>query len=755
MSKKNKKKAKQNNNMDWKEKLAEDAKEKLKYDEVSQNESAVEVAAMIEIKQIGDIFNPAQAPYNFVPLNEKVIESEEKPGQNNCSFDKFHLGKNTGFIEITIETKTPLYIRDTLTQDEIVESDKAEKSGKKFINPDFFSPAGEIRIPGSSLRGMVRNLVEIMSYGKFRFFEKDKRFYYRSFMDKSSRLKEAYNNKMVAGNGDNGYSQKIKAGYLIKDNMDYKIKLAEIDINGCQYYRVEEDDIINHGILTSRMSRVIKGIRDKNPAYEIWFKKVKFTVSPPKIHKYSVNLYFSKVIEICNINGTLNGSKEGTLVHSGWVGNQRIGKHLHWVIGPKSNNEISITKEVVRDYKNDKNRDPDINLIKWLEKPGVTEVPCFYIEEAENVKSFGHTGLFRLTYDKEVADFVYNWGEHKKDLCDIPTAIFGTEMDFSGRVFFEDAELVLKNSQTKENIFLEIRQPRILSTPKPTTFNHYLCQPEMPTPVFKDIRGNDFSILLQDLTQPEAEILNKTYKLIPRNNSNIYRPNNAVSNEYKTEVFKILVKKNATRHIREFKDIKDWNSDDCIRGNKLYWHRNGNNWIDLEVQNHAQNDDQHTMIKPIKVGVSFTGRIRFENLSEVELGALLFALDLPEDCCHKIGMGKPLGLGSVKIMPKLYLSKREKRYTDLLSEWGSEGETRIQESTNKSETKDDFKDKFQKFVLNKLGENTISDLWAVNRMKELIRMLDFNNKPVDAKTEYMALNKFKERRILPKPTDVI
>ena len=33
-------------------------------------------------------------------------------------------------------------------------------------------------------------------------------------------------------------------------------------------------------------------------------------------------------------------------------------------------------------------------------------------------------------------------------------------------------------------------------------------------------------------------------------------------------------------------------------------------------------------------------------------------MDLPPECAHKIGMGKPLGLGSIRISPTVVISNR-------------------------------------------------------------------------------------------------
>ncbi len=156
--------------------------------------------------------------------------------------------------------------------------------------------------------------------------------------------------------------------------------------------------------------------------------------------------------------------------------------------------------------------------------------------------------------------------------------------------------------------------------------------------------------------------------------------------------------------------------------------------------------------------MKFQGRIRFENLSQAEIGALLFSLDLPGGCYHKLGMGKPLGLGSVKITPRLFLSDRKKRYENMFSEWNNE----IPESDQISKCKTDF----EQYVLSGIGESKQETLWNTERSKELKRMLyyDFNfTKKLESagKIGYMEIipstgqNDFKDRLVLPKPSDVM
>ena len=156
-------------------------------------------------------------------------------------------------------------------------------------------------------------------------------------------------------------------------------------------------------------------------------------------------------------------------------------------------------------------------------------------------------------------------------------------------------------------------------------------------------------------------------------------------------------------------------------------------------------ETRHTKIKPIDKGALFNGEIRFENLSKVELGALLFALDLPKGCAHKLGMGKPLGLGSVRITPKLYLSDRKNRYKNISAEWNG--------LKDESSSIEEFKKAFEKYVIEKLNER-VPSLWEIERMKALKRFLDFDSKPDNSKTEYMQLREFRERRVLSHPTEI-
>ncbi len=69
-------------------------------------------------------------------------------------------------------------------------------------------------------------------------------------------------------------------------------------------------------------------------------------------------------------------------------------------------------------------------------------------------------------------------------------------------------------------------------------------------------------------------------------------------------------------------------------------------------------------IQPLDYGTRFHCRIDFTNLEADEFAALLFAVALEEGMRHKIGYGKPLGLGSIRLSPtRLTLVDYATRYT--------------------------------------------------------------------------------------------
>jgi hypothetical protein len=101
------------------------------------------------------------------------------------------------------------------------------------------------------------------------------------------------------------------------------------------------------------------------------------------------------------------------------------------------------------------------------------------------------------------------------------------------------------------------------------------------------------------------------------------------------------------------------------QGRKFYLHRwSGDKdcWRTTDP-NDPKTKAQKVKVKPIKRGAVFYFYLDFENLSAQELGALLYALRPTSEFRHKLGLGKPLGLGSVRIdVVGICLVNRADRY---------------------------------------------------------------------------------------------
>ena len=78
----------------------------------------------------------------------------------------------------------------------------------------------------------------------------------------------------------------------------------------------------------------------------------------------------------------------------------------------------------------------------------------------------------------------------------------------------------------------------------------------------------------------------------------------------------------------------------------------------------GENADQKNRVRPVRSGQEFFFHIDFDNLTDAEMGLLLYALAPEDKFHHKLGMGKPLGLGSVKIeVLEWNAIDRKKRYS--------------------------------------------------------------------------------------------
>lgn len=693
----------------------------------------------------------ARAPYNFIPLNEKVID-----GQKREPFAIFIEKNNTGYIDCEVETITPLYMREGGEN----EKDTGRETNKQ--STDFFSVANEKRIPGSSFRGLIHNLVEILSWSKLT-TDHNRVLHYRGLADKSNLNKEYQNQLSSFDYKSKSITYEMNAGYLTKDGFSYQIIPAQ-QLAGDKYRKVKSKQF--YQILEAE-TKVRKGYKNLKKGY--FFK-----------------------------------SDEEYVVVSGFMANK---KH-DWVINPPdyNNKRILIDAADIVIYRADENRTgPDIT--DELRKSKDNLVPCFYVIHKNNKISLGHTAMFRLAYEQSFGDLLPY--EYIVSSLDMTETLFGTvnqnnNSALAGRVFFEDLKLNVNGNSIRQLKAI----PEILASPKPTTFQHYLVQENATIRDLSHYNSNtilrgykkywhrkrdwlckelsfdkasfniflgfknfrlpeqhqeetDLKIKIKNVTKLDDSIKKLLFEYVQITNNFMQIPKSDFEFQCDKKIFKSFLKylgcsiKNENTFetqnwikIKKIDDLTDETFKKAISQLRTM----------LNIQT------QYTVISAIPSGYKFSGRIRFENLSNEELGVILFALMLPEGCYHKMGMGKPIGLGSVKISSKLFLSKRNQRYSSLQTEWCKAYKCETQEKI------DQFKSAFEKYIISKLDEPErpkSGKLWDTYRLQQLKVMLDWSNtelKHWNDRTRYLEIerkdnghkvNEYKNRPVLPIPSQVI
>ncbi len=665
----------------------------------------------------------ANAPYNFVPLNRSIVIADPLPKHDkyyNESSDRF-----TGYIDCTIRTETPVFIGSSITIDEF--GKQKESADNKFKKSDFFSPAGEkakhLRIPGSSLRGMVRNLVEIVSWSRFGFFE-DRNLYYRSFADTSS-LGIEYNKNINPVDEKTGKaSYKISAGYIVKKGVKYYIYPAKEK----QYDRISTDEA----------SELIK---NSGQGYS------KFDYYEVDNGKYIV------------VSGPMPGKKD-------WIINQ---------IDKDTEKEIKIPEIDIESYRNDITRgDKVYNLLDKCENDPI--VPCFYFtwtdkNEKKRV-SFGHTGLFRIAYEKSIGDhlpaihhehlkYLFTWDNISKEDEDKIRTFLEDELEIgwtkTAKISKSDniRTIISTNENSAEIIIDKDENIAKLIINDEIIYRFTLKKEKGKLCIYSD--KLDFAHAIFGANTEETENLfagrvsfEDAYLVNPNKNP-VMDESSVTLLEPKPTSFQLYLEQDTN----DLEKLKHYNSETRIRGNKFYWHKSKDNW---HKNRSGKNDKVITKIKPVEPETLFKFRIRYENLSKNELGALLFVLKLPDGYAHKIGMGKPLGLGSVFIEPTLFVTDRGKRYSSLFNDkdkWELGKTQCVEEEMNK------IIDAFEQHIFKNMSDedrNNASSLCETYRLKQLSWILNVNHgKELEksGKTDYMKFpDGFKYRNVLPTAENV-
>ena len=398
----------------------------------------------------------ALAPYNFVPLPDRIIRLT--PDKILPDQDQYHSNRLTGYLDCELITESPLYTRAALTPKDYEAGAQAKDESAFFYITDKNKPV----IPGSSLRGLLRNLVEIVTYSKVRNVS-EKKLVYRAVGDTTSHG-NAFRDRLMQFDGERNrtkhYTPLIRGGYIVKHKGDWAIQPAQ-EIDGTTYAYL----VINESLFKSLRS--IPGCKN---ASEIYIQTGKYDYQ--SVRGNFLRVKYAPVLRA--EAGSKPGLRRGTLAISGDMNSKRTEAVVYEA--DTSQSPLLLSDDMIDDYRNQVSKEQE-SLLGSKEGVLRDNQPIFYVtDENGNVDFFGHARMFRLPYPASPLDFVPSVIKGGGDL-DMAEAIFGfTKKEgkgkaqaYAGRVFISDAQLQAE----QKNIWLaedKVVVPKILASPKATTF---------------------------------------------------------------------------------------------------------------------------------------------------------------------------------------------------------------------------------------------------------------------------------------------
>lgn len=677
------------------------------------------------------------APYNFISqANNNIIaynNFSELPKHNRLYEDRI-----SGYIEYEIVNHTPLVIGDGKNE---------AKETKIFQNHD-----DKFTIPGNTIRGMVRNNLSILSLSDISEFINNQQFYFRSFGKGGARdvytEKLDISQKIIDGERVSA-PHNILGGYIKRVSVnEYEIYSAKkTESAKLNYFRISEHflrnmispnvkdvnymytekilDLINNKSkysLTSYEKQRKKALSDKKK-YKLSKEEQeelnnlnRLMLSKQKLKKDLLKNnrnrgYLPYCIEVgFEVNDKGNVSKidllskcrkKGFLLSSEFI----MDKQAHYLI-PEIDEESAIkikrgSKEFedieyyiddllrTKKYKIDeKNGElkPNTDKNKYFKLPEIGEIKPFFYGKFNGRLFIGRSPYLRIPYEYSVKSGI-NKREYN-DGYDYGQALFG---------FTEQGKN--KKSYKGRLSFEDCVFYKSIDLKGPKYKNFYSIVLNTPSPT-------NYPSYLEQYDKVDKK------KLIDYNN-----------NKFK------------------------------IRGIKQYWIKDFvSNYNDLKEysKNKSINKNILTVVKPIRTGSVFKGKINFNNLSREELGLLAWSLKVDEKANENIGLGKPYGFGRVQINNiKIMTEDIKKKYSS------------INESFYNEEDREKLKNQYIDYIKTKYNIN-LNELNSIKELKMIKTYLVSKENAnetrymlLDFEDGYKKVNEFTKLEVLPEIEEAI
>lgn len=572
------------------------------------------------------------APFRFARINRWVFKPEWGP---LVSHDVPFADGYSGVIEFTIKAETPLMVGGP------------RGIANNNVHP-FQLPCGKYAIPSSSIQGMIRSVLEIATFGKLGPFVQDRRFAVRDISGKSKTAKQVYQERMVTGLGgssDDPFKSKAKTGWLLKSKSGLVVipcQMARIDSSNVRSVVQKNGITIRDNVLrrfandAGDADERIKLIFGQTPDPSAFNVMVHINPIQSEDHTKQIDRDYNrkKWIEYqrCTDPPAASVSTKGTLVITGkassGLGDGRKKHEFVFHTPCRSTTlttspacQLHLTEDVARDFfaihdpDTGQNARPNPNWAFWKTYFLRGEpVPVFYLEEEGKVTAVGTAQMFKLamklsTHDllknsaiqhvsvKQDADLDAKWGD-----WDLPSLIFGAtggvEDSFFEKNLKRRAAFDLAVQTNEASLFQNFPAAALLS-PKPSYYPIYVRQHRITN-----------GVQTATHTVDRIPYIYATY-------------NEMVEHAGPAEKFP------------ELSGVKIWPAVG-------------------RIEQVANVPSVNTQLNPLNAGAEFKCAVRVTNLRKFELGALLWALTLGnpagnENRMHKLGGGKPLGLGNVSI----------------------------------------------------------------------------------------------------------
>lgn len=180
-----------------------------------------------------------------------------------------------------------------------------------------------------------------------------------------------------------------------------------------------------------------------------------------------------------------------------------------------------------------------------------------------------------------------------------------------------------------------------------------------------------------------------------------------------------------------------------LRGAKQYW-------LKEKVDDMGEVGPENVLTKfiPLKEGVRFVGKVRFQNLTPDELGLLLWSIRLNKDSQMNVGKGKPYGYGKIKVELK------EVRILDLRRAYCKAGGLDLDPFRRlKPEEIEDYILQYKDIINSWLPKGKTID--ELSHIQEFFLIKDATCIPDESKTRYMSLEEYRARVKEKKPLPLI